>query len=77
MSLSRFIAFLLFLLSLLLLLCACAALVAMLRALLIPSTLVALETAFGSLVIALLCLVLGRNSWRAAHRRWASNPSTQ
>lgn len=48
-----------------------AAFIAVFRALLVPSTLVALESAFGSLVVALLLLVLAGRAWRAGRLRLA------
>lgn len=46
-----------------------AAFVAMVRALMVPTTLAAIESAFGSLVVALLLLVLTRKAWRAGRAR--------
>lgn len=46
-----------------------AAFVAMIRALMVPTTLAAIESAFGSLVITLLLLVLSRKSWGAGRVR--------
>lgn len=46
-----------------------AAFVAMVRALMVPTTLAAIESAFGSLVIALLLMVLARKSWRTGRAR--------
>ncbi len=50
-------------LSLLIYLLAGAAFVAVLRALTVSTTLAAVETAFGSLVLCILLLVLARKAW--------------
>lgn len=52
---------------------ALAALVAMLQALSVSSTIAAVESAFGSLVLGLLLLLFARQSWRAAKSRRKSS----
>lgn len=46
-----------------------AAFVAMVRALMVPTTLAAIESAFGSLVVAILLLVLTGKAWRGGRAR--------
>ena len=46
-----------------------ASFLAMMQALMVKSTISAIESAFGTLVIGILLLVLGRKSWQAGKRR--------
>ena len=59
--------------SLLLYLAGGAAFIAMLRALTVRTTLAAVETAFGSLVICILLLVLARKAWESGKKRTGTN----
>lgn len=60
-------------LSVLLHLAGAAAFVAMLRALTVSTTLAAIESAFGSLVICILLMVLARRAWDSGKKRTGMN----
>lgn len=59
-------------LSALLYLVSVATFVAMLRALMVTSTITAIESAFGTLVIGILLLVLARKAWLSGKSRLKS-----
>ena len=65
----QMIGYLLLGLSLVIYLVCGATFVAMLQALMVNSTISAIESAFGSFVIGILLLVLGRKSYQAGKRR--------
>ena len=76
MKSSKLIGVTLVVIALLLAVASLAAFIAVFRALLVPSTLAAIESAFGSLVVALLLLVLASRAWRAGRLRLAGDASS-
>lgn len=65
----KMIGYLLLALALLIYIVCAASFFAMAQALLVTSTISAIESAFGTLVIGILLLVFGRKSWQAGKRR--------
>lgn len=69
----KMLGYLLMVLSVLLYLAGGAAFASMLRALTVSTTLAAIESAFGSLVICILLAVLARWAWDCGKKRTNSN----